>query len=317
MSIRPGRLRPGDTIGIVAPASAPVDPKAIDRSMAALENLGFKPQLAPHARRRWGFLAGDDRDRADDLMRLFADAKVNAILCVRGGYGTSRLLPRLDYEIVRRNPKILVGHSDITSLHCAILRKSNLVCFHGPMLVSNFTLEKPPNFTLESFLRTVTQAAPAGSVCQGYSRKTVRVLREGRVSGLLVGGNLTLLCATLGTPYQPSFRDKILFFEDVGEAPYRFDRMLTQLLNAGVLQRVKGIAIGVCKSCHDPKARQAKEYRQTLEDVFAERLLPLDIPVVLGLPFGHLPHNATLPVGAQVTLDAELGDLVIDEAAVR
>ena len=316
MPIKPPHLKHGDTIGILAPASAPPDPKAIDRSVNVLENLGFKTRLAPNVRRRWGFLAGDDRDRAADFMGLFTDRRVDAIVCVRGGYGTSRLLPRLDYAALRRHPKIFLGYSDITSLHFALLKQCNLVGFHGPMLNSDFVHEDMPDFTLASFLRTVTQPVPAGSICQGYSGKTVSVLREGRVSGPLLGGNLTLICASLGTPYQPSFRGKILFFEDLDEVPYRFDRMLTQLLNAGLLQQVNGIAIGINKNCFDPKARHAKEYRQTLEDVFTERLLPLGVPIVTGLPFGHIPDHATLPIGIRATLDGGVGDLVIEEAAV-
>ena len=245
MPINPPHLKHGDTIGIIAPASAPPDPKAIDRSITALEGLGFKTKLAPNARRRWGFLAGDDRDRAGDLMVMFTDPKVDAILCVRGGYGTSRLLARLDYAAIRRHPKIFTGYSDITSLHFAFLKRANLVSFHGPMLNSDFVKDDLPDFTLASFLRTVTQTAPSGSVCRGYTKKTVSVLREGNVSGPLLGGNLTLICASLGTPYQPSFRGKILFFEDLEEVPYRFDRMLTQLLNAGLLQQVKGIALSL------------------------------------------------------------------------
>jgi muramoyltetrapeptide carboxypeptidase len=317
MPIIPGRLEYGDTIGIAAPASPPPDPKSIDRSVAALEHLGFRAKLAANVRKRRGFLAGSDRDRAADLMRMFHDPKVKAILCVRGGYGSSRLLPLLDYEAIRVHPKILVGYSDITSLHCALLRKSNLVSFHGPMLNSDFAKEHRPDFTQQGLLRTLMQPSPAGSISRGYIRRTVSILRPGRVSGALVGGNLCLLCAALGTPYLPPFKNRILFFEDLGEAPYRFDRMLTHLLNAGLLQQVAGVAIGVNRNCKDPKARGAAEYRQTLEDVLRERLLPLRVPVVVGLPFGHIPWNATLPVGIRATLDAREGDLVIEEGAVR
>jgi len=313
----PGRLNYGDTIGIIAPASAPPDPKNIDRSVAALERLGFKSKLAPNVRKRWGYLAGSDRDRASDLMKVFADRKVKAIICVRGGYGASRLLPLLDYRTIRANPKIFIGYSDITSLHCAFLVKAGLVSFHGPMLNSDFVKQDLPDFTLHSFLRTLMQPSAPGSISAGYKKKTVAILRRGIVSGPLMGGNISLLCATLGTPYQPSFKNQILFFEDLGELPYRFDRMLTQLLNAGLLQQVAGIAIGVNANCHEPKAKNSKEYRQTLEDVFKERLLPLKVPIVTGLPFGHIPLNATLPIGARVTLDAVKGDLTIDEPAVR
>jgi muramoyltetrapeptide carboxypeptidase len=317
MPTRPDRLNYGDTIAIIAPASAPPDPENIDRAVAVLERLGFKPRLAPNVRKRWGFLAGSDRDRAGDLMKMFADRKMKAIICMRGGYGTARILPRLDYRAIRANPKIFVGYSDITSLHCAFRVKSNLVSFHGPMLNSDFVKKDLPEFTLQSFLRTLMQPTAPGSICAGYKKKTVTVLRRGIVSGPLIGGNITLLCAALGTPFQPSFRSQILFFEDVEEVPYRFDRMLTQMLNAGLLQQVAGIAIGVNANCQDPKAKNAKEYRQTLEDVFKERLLPLRVPVVAGLPFGHVPLNATLPIGVRVTLDAIKGDLTIDEPAVK
>ena len=161
------------------------------------------------------------------------------------------------------------------------------------------------------------QPVAAGSICDGYDGKTVCVLNRGKVSGELIGGNLTLLITLIGTAYQPSFRNKILFLEDVDEKPYRFDRDLTHLLNAGLLQQVAGVAVGLCENCHDPKAKTAKEYRQTLEDVLNDRLGPLKVPVVTGLPFGHAPHNATLPVGGRATLDAERGDLVITAPAVR
>ena len=317
MPIKPQRLNYGDTIGIIAPASAPPDPKNIERSVAVLERLGFKPKLAPNVRKRWGFLAGNDRERASDLMKMFTDRKVKAIICLRGGYGTSRLLPLLDYSAIRANPKIFVGYSDITSLHCAFLVKSNLVSFHGPMLNSDFARKDFPDFTLQSCLKTLMQPIAPGHLCEGYKRKTITNLRHGIVSGPLMGGNLTLLCATLGTPYQPTFKNRILFFEDLDEAPYRFDRQLTQLRNAGLLQQVVGIAIGINVNCHDPKAKGAQEYHQSLEDVFQERLLPLKVPIVVGLPFGHTPLNATLPVGVRVTLDAVKGDLVITEPAVK
>jgi muramoyltetrapeptide carboxypeptidase len=316
MPLKPKHLNTGDTIGIIAPASAPPDPKAIDRSVEVLERLGFKPKLAPKVRNRWGFLAGNDRDRASDLMKMFADRKVDAIICVRGGYGTSRLLPLLDYRTIRAHPKIFVGYSDITALHCAFLTKSNLVSFHGPMLNSDFIQKDFPAFTLQSFLKTLMHPSAPGSISTGYRKQTVKILRRGTASGPLVGGNITLLCALLGTPWVASFKKSILFFEDLDEVPYRFDRMLTQLLNAGILQQAAGVAIGVNKNCTDPKARWAKEYRQTLEDVFRERLLPLKVPVVAGLPFGHMPLNATLPVGVRVTLDAVKGDLLVTEPAV-
>jgi muramoyltetrapeptide carboxypeptidase len=327
--IRPPRLNPGDTLGIIAPASAPPDPKNVDRAIAVLEKLDFKTKLAPYAHKRLGYLAGSDRERAGDLMRMFTDKKVNAILCVRGGYGTARLLPLLDYKTIRANAKIFVGYSDITSLHCAFLTKAGLVSFHGPMLNSDFATDELPDFTVQSFLRTLASRLPLPAkrgeargegqsidISAGYPDKTVKILHRGIARGQLIGGNLALLCTTIGTPWQPSFKNKIIFLEDVGEAPYRWDRMFTHLLNCGLLQQVAGIALGLNADCEDPKAKNRKEYRQTLEDVLKERLLPLKIPIVTGLPFGHVPMNATLPVGVRATLDASRGILSLNEAAV-
>jgi muramoyltetrapeptide carboxypeptidase len=272
--------------------------------------------LAPHLRQRRGFLAGSDRQRAEDLMGMFLDPRVKAMVCARGGYGSARLLPLLDYRAIRQHPKIVVGYSDITSLHLALLKQANLVSFHGPMLSSDFVKEGCPEVTVQGFLRTLMQAAPAGSICQGYEGGTVSVLRPGRASGPLLGGNICLICAALGTPYLPSFKNRVLFFEDLDEPPYRFDRMLTQLLNAGLLGQVAGIGIGINRNCHDPKARKGGEYRQSLEDVLRDRLRPLGVPVVSGLPFGHVPWNATLPVGVRATLDGDRGDLRIEAPAV-
>ena len=175
---------------------------------------------------------------------------------------------------------------------------------------------KTPEFTRRSLFRTLMEAKPAGSICAGYAEKTVSILRGGTVEGRLIGGNLALICASLGTPFQPSFKGKILFFEDVGEKPYRLDRMLTQLLNAGILQQVAGVAVGTNQDCDDPAARPDGEYRQSAADVMRERLASLGVPVVTGLPFGHVDYNATLPVGVMARLDGKRGDLIITEAAV-
>ncbi len=366
--LKPARLEPGQTIGVCCPASAPPDPDAIDRPLAVLAGLGYQNRLAPHARDRHGFLAGSDRDRAGDLMRLFRDRRVDAIFCVRGGYGCTRLLDRLDYPVMRAHPKILLGYSDITALHCALLKKAGLVSFHGPVLNSDFLRDPLNQFTLASLWRTLTLAKPAGSLggalhplarapreCAEASGartflsasaapevpeadKNVRAplggcpaklpeppsgqggptsLSSGCATGRLVGGNLSLLCALVGTPWLPSLRGRILFFEDVDEAPYRLDRMLTHLLSAGALRGVAGIAIGTNVACDDPKRDQFQEYRQTATDVLRERLVPLGVPIVCGLPFGHQAVNATLPVGVRAELDARRGDLRILESAVR
>ncbi|HXI72878.1 MAG TPA: LD-carboxypeptidase [Verrucomicrobiae bacterium] len=315
--LKPERLNFGDTIGIIAPASPPQDPKAVDRAAQALERFGFKPKLAKNVRARHGFLAGGDRERAADLMVMFADKKVKAIICMRGGYGTARILDRLDYGVIRQNPKIFSGYSDITSLHCVLAQKVNLISVHAPMFNGALDGPKVPEFTKKSFFRTVMEAKPAGSICDGYDKKGVLTLRGGVVEGRLIGGNLSLICASLGTPFAPSFKRKILFFEDISEKPYRLDRMLTQLLNAGILQQVAGVAVGVNQDCADPDAKVVKEYLQTAADVLKERLASLRVPVVTGLPFGHVDLNATIPVGAKARLDGKRGDLIITESAVN
>jgi muramoyltetrapeptide carboxypeptidase len=191
---------------------------------------------------------------------------------------------------------------------------ARMVCFHGPTAVRASAAGGLPEFTRRSLLRNIMEPAPPGSICAGYAGKAARVIQGGRATGQLIGGNLSLLCATLGTPFQPDFRRAILILEDTGEEPYRLDRMLTHLLNAGVLQQVAGIALGINANC-ESKAR--KKRHQTMDEVFDERLSTLGIPVLTGLPFGHIPLNATLPLGVTATLDATRPDLTIDTSAVR
>jgi muramoyltetrapeptide carboxypeptidase len=317
MPILPERLRLGDTLGLIAPASPPHEAGAVDEAAAALQKLGIVIKLGRHARQRRGFLAGKDRERAADIMAMFTDPKVSGIICLRGGYGSARLLPLLDYKTIRANPKVFAGFSDITSLHCALVKQSNLLSFHGPMAATQIARPDFPEFSRQSWLRTMMEPIAAGSIRQGYQDSTVTIIRRGQVSGELIGGNLSVLMTSLGTPWQPVFRGRILFLEDFNEPPYRIDRMLTHLLNAGLLQQVAGVAVGLCERCLDPEAESAGEYHQTLADVLKDRMWPLKVPVVTGLPFGHARFNATLPVGGRATLDASRGDLIITHPAVK
>ena len=315
--LKPERLCLGDTVGIIAPSSPPQDPEAIDRAVEALERFGFIPKLADNVRSRRGFLAGSDRERAADVMQMFTDETVKAIICLRGGYGSARLLNLIDYRIIRRHAKIFSGFSDITSLHCAFAKRVNMISMHAPMLNGGLQAEDVPEFTRASFLRTVMEAKPPGSIISNYDKTNISTVRCGVAEGRLIGGNLSVLCAAIGTPYEPSFKGKILFLEDVNEQPYRLDRMLTQLLNTGLLRHVAGMAVGVNKDCEDDgKEKVIEEYRQSSADVMAERLQSLGVPVVMGLPFGHVHLNATIPVGANARLDADNGDLMILESAV-
>jgi muramoyltetrapeptide carboxypeptidase len=315
--LKPERLYPGDIVGIIAPSSPPEDPKAVDRAAEAVEQFGFVPRLGENVRGRHGFLAGGDRERAADIMQMFTDKQVKAIICLRGGYGSARLLDLLDYRVIRRHAKIFSGFSDITSLHCAFAKKVNMISIHAPMLNGGLQSKELKEFTRASFFRTVTEAKPPGSIVADYDKKNISTVRCGVAEGRLIGGNLSVLCAAIGTRFVPSFKGKILFLEDVNEQPYRLDRMLTQLLNAGILQEVAGVAVGVNRDCEDDgKEQVVEEYRQSSADVMAERLQSLGVPVVMGLPFGHVEFNATIPVGALARLDGDNGDLIITEAAV-
>lgn len=316
--LKPERLQPGDVVGIIAPCSPPPNPKAVDRAVNQVERMGFKAKLGRHARARHGFLAGSDRDRAADMMAMFRDRKVKGLICLRGGYGAARIVGRLDYAVLRKNPKVFAGYSDLTTLHCAINEKAGLVTFHSPMLNEGLGSADYPAFSNDAFLRAICQPAAAGSIAEGYpNRGDITILRRGVAEGRLVGGNLSILVTTLGTPWQPVFKNRLLFLEDINEEPYRLDRLLTHLLNAGVLQQVAGVAVGVNRDCEDPRAAKKIEYRQSSADVVRERLTPLGVPVVTELPFGHQPYNATLPSGARARLDAVRGDLIVTEAAVR
>lgn len=245
---------------------------------------------------------------------MFADPEIRAILCVRGGYGTARILDRLDYKLIRENPKPLVGFSDITSLHCALMNLGGVVSFHGPNILNALT-EPGRDYAVNSLIRTLTLKEPVGDIAEGrMDLKAIMVpIWGGKASGPLIGGNLTVLNTMLGTAYQPTFRGRILFLEDVDEAPYRIDRSLTYLLNLGALDEVAGIVIGVCSNCEAKKPRPGE---QSLIDVLVDRLGGLGVPVLAQAPFGHIRSNATLPVGIRATLNPDERVLSLDEPGV-
>ena len=334
---KPQHLEPGMTIALVAPASGVADEAQIDRGVAALEALEFRVKVGRAARRRWGFLAADDRARLADLHGAFADPKVDAVMCVRGGYGTMRLLDAIDFDLIRGNPKVFTGFSDVTALNLAFLRRAGLVSFSGPMAVSTFAKQPPSGFSVESFLRVAGRAEPAGSVWQGMDRREFRTVRAGRATGRLTGGNLSLVAATIGTCAEIDTRGAVVFLEDVDEKPYRYDRFLTQLLLAGKLRDAAAIVFGRNVPDDETAAREkelakqgkltgaalptpkaaARDYEPVTDEVIAERLKPLGIPVMIGVPFGHGDDIATMPLGVQVTVDTRSGEFTLDESAVK
>lgn len=306
---KPAALKAGATLGIIAPASPCDDSDSIARGKKILEDLGFRTVLAPNALQRDRYLAGTDRERIADLHKMFLDPRIDGILCLRGGYGTLRILSKINYYIIRRCPKILLGYSDITALQLAIWKKSGLVTFSGPMLATDFGL-KPGDFTLKHFYQAVTSYHTLGLVPAAPGVKT-HAIYPGRARGRLIGGNLSLVTATLGTPYEIDTRGAILFLEEVGEEPYRVDRMLWQLFLAGKLHSAAGVIFGEFVDCE--AADRSASF--TCGDVIADMFTRLKIPCLYGLGPGHGAHKVTLPLGVRAVMDAGQCQLVISEPA--
>jgi len=310
-------LEAGQTIGIAGPASPPNEPERVRFAIETVESLGFRVKPAPHLFERTGYLAGSDAVRAADLNDLFADDEVDAIFCLRGGYGAGRLLPMLDYEMIRANPKILLGYSDISTLLLGIHRMTGLVTFHGPIAgqtFSPYTLAELKKVTFQSKTPVRLAGAPTFERGEGRVEKINRITRlaPGKARGRLLGGNLSLVTHLVGTPYLPDLSGAILILEDVGEAVYSIDRMLTQLWLSGELEKVAGIAFG---KFTDPRPSEWEQNR-TLEEVLSERVIALNIPTLAGLMIGHVDDQATIPLGCLAELDADNGTLVLLENPV-
>jgi len=305
------RLRKGDLIGIVSPASPIADPMKIEAGVRYLESLGYRATVGEHATKAVGYLAGSDKERVEDLHAMLSDKKVRAILCVRGGYGTPRLLSLLDFRLISANPKIIVGFSDITAIQLAIWKKCRLVTFHGPMLGVDMA-GGMDSYAEEMFWRLITSTRKPERI--EFNHNEAEPLHGGRSMGCLLGGNLSLLVSLLGTRFLPDFRDAVLFLEEVGEEPYRIDRMLTQLSNARLLDRVKAILGGSFSDCvpKDPKAPS-----RTTDDVLVEVAAALRIPFLTKIPFGHVTRKLTLPVGVRARVDADARSIQLIEAAVK
>ena len=309
------RLRPGDTIGLIEPASRSDESLDITMVEEAVAAMGLKSKRGKHVLDQFGYLAGQDKGRASDLTAMFADKQVRAIFAVRGGWGSARLLPFVDWDVVRANPKFVLGYSDITALHMAIAAKGGAMTLHGPNASSSWGQASVDSFRSVAFDgATPLYQNPVGSEDRLVQRRwRTEVLTGGRAQGHLLGGNLTVLTALAGTPYLPSFDGAILFLEDVDEAEYRIDRMLTQLGQAGVLAKLAGVVFGQCTSC---KAPDGSSSPFTLSDILRQHLGSLGVPAYQGAWFGHIGDQFTLPVGARAEIDADAGTLRLLESAV-
>jgi len=293
----PARLRPGDTIGVVAPAG-PFDRESFGRGIQILQDLGFKVFTPPGLLDAKDYLAGSDLHRARFINQLFADKNIDAIICARGGYGSIRILPLLDYRTIGENPKVFIGFSDITVLLCVLTERAKMVTFHGPMVS---TLADAPAKTRSFLMHTVASGA---DIEIRANRGTT--IKPGTASGTVCGGNLATLCHLVGTPYAPNFEDKLLFIEDRAEAPYRIDRMLTHMKLAECFKNVAGIALGHFEKCGS---------LNDIYEIFAETFRKESFPILAGLEAGHGYHNQTLPFGIEATLDADNHSLLYHRPA--
>lgn len=316
MPIKPRRLRKGDTVGVVSPSSGPWKRSEFWRGIEVLESWGFAVKVGPHAYDNRYWLAGRDEDRAADLMWAFEDAGVDAVFCSQGGIGAARLLRLLDFEVIRQNPKIFLGYSDITALHLAIWAETGLVTFHGPS-VAGFDPESMTDYKKDALFRALTGDQPVGPIGLAEANKYLLKINPGQVQGPVVGGNLTLVCSSLGTPWEIQTEGCILLLEELDTEPWQMDHMFTHLRNAGKLDHVAGLVIGECLNCEPKKLEPGFANQCSLEDVLFDLLAPLGVPILYGLPLGHTKDRATIPLGVTASLDTAEGVFRIEEVATE
>ncbi len=311
-TLLPKAIKKGDTVGLVSPSSATADRMQITFAKEALEGLGFKVKPGENLDNRYGHLAGTDLERADDLNQMFADPEVKAVICLRGGSGAARILPLIDYAMIAKNPKPILGYSDITALHCAIHSQTGLITFHGPNgsgSWNSFNVKQFEQLFFGQEMMTFKNEQPKGDDLVVKANR-IQTLRAGKVEGKILGGNLTVLTALSGTAYYPDFQNTILFIEDIGEDPYRIDRMMSTLMLNGTLGKIKGFIFGQCSDCVPGGGYGSLSVDQVMDDY----ILPLGIPAYTGAMIGHLPKQFIVPVGAKVQMDADAGTISILEA---
>lgn len=307
----PKAIKKGDTIGIISPSAASADRMEFTYAKEAMEALGFKVKLGENLKNRFGHLAGTDEERAGDLNTMFADPEVKMIICLRGGSGAARILPLLDYELIKKNPKPLQGYSDITAIHSAIQSQTGLITFHGPNGSGSWN-----SFNVKQFEKVYfgTEAiAFKNEIGKGddlvAKGNRIQTLTGGKAKGKILGGNLTVLTALSGTPYYPDFQDAILFVEDTGEDPYKVDRMMSTLKLNGTLDKIKGFVFGQCTECTPGGGYGAF----TVDQLMDHHVLPLNIPAYTGAMIGHVSRQFIIPVGAEVELNADLGSITVTQ----
>lgn len=313
--IFPPRLRLGDRVAIVAPAGVSGGAESLAQAKANVESLGLRVTVGPHAADQWGYLAGTDADRAADMNWALRDPEIRGIFCLRGGYGTMRMVPHVVYAAFKRDPKIVMGYSDITGLLNALTRKTGIVTYHGPIAEAKFL-----GFEGEWMRKAIFEGETLGLLgtpTELRGRAAIpapRTVNPGQARGRLVGGNLSLITPMLGTPYGPDLKDTILFIEDINEAPYKVDRMLTSLWLHRAFRQVKGIVIGDFRPPRDEEP-DPSDRAFSIDQVFDNLLQWTNVPIFTGLYAGHIADKLTLPIGANVVMDADARTLrVVEES---
>ena len=306
-TLLPKSLQKGDVVGLISPSAATADRMQFTFAKEALEALGFQVKLGENLKNRRGHLAGTDQERASDLNQMFADPTVMAIICIRGGSGAARILPLIDYKLIKNNPKPLMGYSDITALHCAIHSQTGLISFHGPNGTGSWNSFNVQAFNQLFFEKKLVQYK--NEQVKGddlvIKNNRIQVLKAGTAEGKILGGNLTVLTALSGTPYYPDFKDAILYTEDIGEDPYKVDRMMSTLRLNGTLDQIKGFIFGQCSDCEPGGGYGSLSVDQVLDDY----ILPLNIPAYSGAMIGHISKQFIIPNGAEVRMDLTKGSI--------
>lgn len=314
MTLKPKALRQGDTIGIIAPASPFYYKSALARGVYELEQWGYNVKLGKYIYEQMGYLAGSDEQRAHDVNEMFKDDEVDAIMVTGGGYGTARLVDKIDYDVIKKNPKIITGYSDITTLHIAIHQFTGLTTFHGPGLL-RLNREELTEYTKEQLLKAITTNETLGEIKRADERKWLHTFFPGEARGEIVGGNLALISASLGTEYEIDTKGKILFIEEWNMEPWQIDHFMNHLYNAGKLHDAVGIVFGECVNCI-PFNNIGFENSLTLEEIFEHFTQLVKKPAFYGLPLGHTNDLATIPIGAKAYVNATKRQLIIEESGV-
>ena len=310
--IKPKRLRKGDIIGIISPASSVENESLIKKGIKYFEGLGYRVELGNNLGKQKGYLAGTDEERVEDIHQMFSDKNIKAIFCLRGGYGAFRLLDKINYQIIKRNPKIFVGFSEITSMQMAFLTKANLITFSGPMIASHFANEVS-KYTEEKFWRLLTSKGKPERIILP-DEQIISNIKINKTSGRIIGGNLAVLTAMIGSGFLPALNDSILLLEEINEPPYKIDRMLNQLRLHKVFDKVSGIMLGNFVDCEEP---DKKKNSLTLDEVFEDYFADLKIPVIRSLPYGHSKNIMTLPIGIKINLNIKKRRIEFLENSVR